>query len=199
MNHDWFLKLVSALGLAGIMSFPVYAADCDSLDELDWLMGRWESRTKKSVTTETWVRVSEDTAEVLGQSFSLPDFNQTFLESIRVAPLSGEIFYIAKVSHNEYPIPFKLTDCSPGLAVFEKPDQDFPTSITYQLLEPGRLRVDVSGPDGKGFSVPLAKKSTDKRIALTFDDAPRSDSQRFSGTQRTRALIENLAGETARQ
>jgi peptidoglycan/xylan/chitin deacetylase (PgdA/CDA1 family) len=119
--------------------------------------------------------VSEDTIVVVGQSFALPHFEETFLETIRVASMSGEVFFVAKVAHNEFPVAFKLTECSSVLAAFENPAHDFPTGIVYNLLDDGSLRV------------------IDRRIALTFDDAPRSDTTKFSGAERAAKLIENLA------
>ena len=82
-------------------------------------------------------------------SLALPDFNLTFLESIVVAPLSGTIYYTAKVPQNKYPVSFELTDCSATIAVFENSDHDFPTRIAYHLVEETKLRVDVSGPEGR--------------------------------------------------
>jgi Tol biopolymer transport system component/peptidoglycan/xylan/chitin deacetylase (PgdA/CDA1 family) len=53
--------------------------------------------------------------------------------------------------------------------------------------------VDVTGPDGKGFSTSFSRVRGGKKISLTFDDAPRSGSNRLSGMERTLLLIENLA------
>jgi len=42
-------------------------------------------------------------------------------------------------------------------------------------------------------SPPAAPNGGEKRIALTFDDAPRADSERLTGSERTRRLIAQLA------
>jgi peptidoglycan/xylan/chitin deacetylase (PgdA/CDA1 family) len=174
------------------LAVPARAGDCNSVDALSWLLGYWESRDEKSVTSEHWRKVGENTIEVTGLSLALPDFNVTFLESIVVAPLSGAVYFNAKVPHNKYPVAFELTACTTQLAVFENTDHDFPNKITYNLASKGQLRVDVSGNDGNGFSIHLAEKALNRQIALTFDDAPRSDRAYFNGDERTRLLIENL-------
>ncbi len=192
-----FLPAKSIFCLSVILSLTVAtsvnADSCDSLDSLNGLLGHWESRDETSVSSEYWTRVSENAIEVRGMSLALPDFKLTFLESIVVAPLSGTVYYTAKVPQNKYPVSFELTDCSTSTAVFENADHEFPTRIAYHLVEETKLRVDVSGPDGDGFSIHFSKNDARREIALTFDDAPRLDSRQFTGTERTRLLIENLA------
>ena len=46
---------------------------------------------------------------------------------------------------------------------------------------------------GDGFSVHFSKNEARREIALTFDDAPRSDSRHLTGEERTQLLIKNLA------
>jgi peptidoglycan/xylan/chitin deacetylase (PgdA/CDA1 family) len=178
-----------------LLSGALPAHACSSLDDLDWMLSDWASRSSQSLTTESWRRVSEQSAEGLGFVFSLPDFKLTSSESLRLSSMSGGVYYTAKVAHNEYPVSFKLTSCSTESAVFENPDHDFPTRIAYRLNGPGEVSVDVSGTDGGGFSIDYTRRPAglEKRIALTFDDAPRSGSNRLNGEERTRLLIRNLA------
>jgi peptidoglycan/xylan/chitin deacetylase (PgdA/CDA1 family) len=182
------LLLISLLAF----SAPVRADGCESVDSLEWLLGNWESKNETSVNTEFWTRVSENAIEVRGMSLALPDFNLTFLESIVVAPLSGTLYYTAKVPQNRYPVSFELTECSENNAVFENADHDFPSRIAYSLEDIAKLRVDVSGPDGDGFSINFSKSDQKREIALTFDDAPRKDSRQLSGVERTNRLIDSL-------
>ncbi len=147
------IRSALAAAFACLLCGSVLADSCDSLDDIDWLMGRWDARSEERLTSEHWKRVSEASAEVSGRVFVLPHFEQTFEESIRVTAMAGEVFYLAKVSHNPYPVPFKLTDCSSGTAIFENPTHDFPSRIAYHQLNDHKARADVSGPDGKGFSI----------------------------------------------
>lgn len=179
--------------VAGSVSAPADAQNCSSIDELSWLVGRWESRYETSLSTETWTRTSENVLEGKSNSFALPDFRQTFSESMRLASFEGAFYYTVKVAHNTYPVSFKLISCSENSMVAENSEHDFPTRIAYHSEVSGDMRVDVSGTDEDGFSVHMSKVHAGRRIALTIDDAPNSDSQRFTGMERTRALIENLA------
>ncbi|MBT8062614.1 MAG: polysaccharide deacetylase family protein [Xanthomonadales bacterium] len=183
-----FCLLVLAMPLSG------HADACGQLDELWWMAGNWETTSPSSRVTEQWIRVSPDTAEGLGQVFDLESGAVRSSETMRLVAMSGEVFFIAKVAHNDVPVAFKLTSCEGDTAVFENPDHDFPTRIAYQLEGDDRLTADVRGPDGQGFELHFtaAPPVRPKRISLTFDDAPRADSQRFSGIERTQRLIDAL-------
>lgn len=193
MNLNRILGPAICIVLCGLMPGSLQANNCSSVDEILWILGNWESRGETSISTESWTRTGEIFLEGKGRSFALPDFSQTFSESIHIAPLAGDLYFTAKVAHNEYPVSFRLTTCSEDSAVFENSEHDFPQRIAYQLEAADKMRVDVSGPDGNGFSVHLNKSHAARRIALTFDDAPRSDSERLTGMERTRLLIESLA------
>jgi len=185
-------NLLAGLMLYSVVVSPLYAGTCNSIGSLSWLLGHWESRNNSSVTTENWIRVSENEIEIRGMSLSLPDFSITFLETIEVVSLPRSVYYKVTLPQATNSVLFKLTSCTEGSAVFENGDHDFPSRIAYYLEEAGRLRVDVSGPARNGFSIRFEKKEFDRRIALTFDDAPRSDSAHFSGEKRSRLLIESL-------
>ena len=129
------------------------ATDCTSLDALAWMTGQWESRSASSRITESWTRVSEETAEGLGEGRSVPGNELKSRETLRLVTMSGTVYYLAKVAHNALPVAFALTECGEHHAVFENVEHDFPTRIAYQLTDTGQMVVDVQGPDGKGFSI----------------------------------------------
>ena len=80
--------------------------------------------------------------------------------------MSGEIFYLAKVTHNTLPIAFKLTHCSASdkqrRFIFENKQHDFPNVIEYQQLSDNYMTINVSGKSGKSFTIQLHRviKST---------------------------------------
>lgn len=137
------------------MPAAVWAGDCGDLDELAWMAGDWETTTRSSRLVERWARVSGDTAEGVGEVFDLETGALKSRETLRLAAMSGEVFYIAKVAHNDLPVAFKLTSCEGDSAVFENPDHDFPTRIAYRLEDGGEMTADVRGPDGQGFGLRL--------------------------------------------
>lgn len=141
--------------LLGCVAFSVgvRADNCDSLDRLKWMLGSWEAEAGKNQIRETWTQVSAQTFEGVGQTFSKE--SQTLLqsESLRVLEMSGELFYLAKVTHNPLPVAFKLQNCANGQASFTNPEHDFPNRIDYQLEAPNKMSVEVSDKNGKGFSL----------------------------------------------
>ncbi|WP_323846106.1 DUF6265 family protein [Microbulbifer magnicolonia] len=134
------------------------AESCTSLDDLRWLLGHWTATDGGKRMTERWQRVSAQTFEGIGSSQGADA--DTDLELLRLAEMSGEIFYLAKVSHNELPVAFKLTDCSGSAAVFENPAHDFPRRLEYRLMAAGRLQVLVSGAGGKRFTLDFRRESS---------------------------------------
>ena len=139
------------------------AGECNSLDAVDWMLGEWIASPKGVVIHEHWNRVSEVTFEGESTTKSAADGEVLNYESLRLVTMSGDVFYIPKVSHNEMPVPFRLIKCAAGYAVFEILKHDAPQRLTYRLLEvsePGDpdMEVRVEGGDMEGFSLFFTKK-----------------------------------------
>lgn len=138
------------LGLLLALPATVQAAQCDDLHQLQWLLGSWQFKSDTLDVTERWHSVSADTFEGAGNAWSHGKLISS--ESLRLVAMSGEIFYIAKVSSNALPTAFKLTGCASTYAEFTNPAHDFPTRLQYNLVADGDIEVLVSGRDGKSFS-----------------------------------------------
>ncbi len=128
----------------------------DELSSLEWLLGTWQEESSRGITFETWTRVSPRTFEGVGEMQSAESGERVTTETLRIVEMSGDIFYMAYVSHNPNPVPFKLTQSSDRAAVFENPDHDFPTKLEYNLLAPDRLTVAVSNGE-RGFEISFTK------------------------------------------
>ncbi len=115
------------------------------LQKLRWLVGTWRRETSKSISTETWRRLSDRTFEGEGVRLSTASGDTAFTESLRIVEMQGETFYLAKVAENPYPVAFKLTSFDSAQAVFENPDHDFPQRITYRHPASDSLTVLVAG------------------------------------------------------
>ena len=144
-------KLISALLLLTCINANAY--HCNSLSDLDWLLGEWKTQVKQDLTnelltTETWLKLSDKTFEGFGKTANN-------IESLRLLEMSDEIFYLAKVSHNPSPIAFKLTACKSNAFIFENEQHDFPNTIEYKQINSNAIQVKVSGKTEKSFTIQL--------------------------------------------
>jgi len=130
---------------------------CTNLDTLDWMLGEWQLDSEKILTTETWTKLSPNTYDGIAQTLSKNEDKITFVETLIIIEMSDEVFYLAKVSHNEFPIPFKLTKCSDSTAVFENAAHDFPQKIVYQVSEDGQSLTVVVSNNERQFTVDYNK------------------------------------------
>lgn len=134
------------------------ASDCKTLDSLRWINGGWVHEDEKKIVAEEWDVVKPlgkdeiRTFEGMGEFYSKKDGSKTE-ESLRIVEMSGEVFYLAKVSENQFPVPFKLIECSENGAVFSNDKHDFPNLIRYSLSGIGTLDVYVGDSEGKGFNL----------------------------------------------
>ena len=71
--------------------------------------------------------------------------------------MDDEVFYMAKVKHNDFPVPFKLTASSANHAVFENSNHDFPKRLEYRLDEEAKLVVTVSDGAKQSFVIRFSK------------------------------------------
>lgn len=138
-----------------------YADGCDSVSAFQWLLGNWASNGEKSIVLESWTTASDHTFEGSGETRSKTTNELISSESLRLVEMSGEIFYIAKVAHNDRPIAFKLSHCTDNSSAFENPDHDFPKRIEYRVDHTNTLVVTVSDGKEEGFSIKFLKQEVE--------------------------------------
>jgi hypothetical protein len=148
------LTIFSCLWLSSYTS----AEECRSLDVVEWILGEWTTSPKRVVVHEYWHRVSDATFEGESTTKSVTDGEVVNYETLRLVAMSDGVFYIAKVTHNNLPVPFRLTRCSEGIAVFENPAHDAPQRLIYKLSDtsaPGapELEVRLEGAGMNDFSL----------------------------------------------
>jgi len=140
------------ISLLCLICYPVcysVLAQCE-LSSLDPLVGQWQVQTKKSVVSESWRKVSDQSFEGLGNTYDLAGVLKDS-EELRLVQMQGTVFYLAKVKHNPLPVAFALISCQNNRFRFENKDHDFPKQLDYQLLSTDSLQVDVSDGTEKGF------------------------------------------------
>jgi len=148
MRHRVIALLVGVLG-AGLILFasPVAA---EGLDSLKWLEGSWKRESPNGVVSyESWQRVSERTMEGRGWRVG-PEGASRETESMLLARMGTELFYIPKPPQNEHPVAFKLIEVSSSRVLFENPGHDFPQRIGYERNEDGSMTAWIEGDDEAG-------------------------------------------------
>ncbi len=129
-------------------------SETGALSGLGWLSGEWTARD--GTISETWVQVSGRTYE--GRGVTRNESGE-MVETMRLVAMSGDIYFIAKVSHNDLPVAFRLTGTtSTGDYIFENPDHDFPRRIVYTRQADDGLLVTVSDGGTQGFEIRFSRK-----------------------------------------
>jgi len=129
-----------------------------------WLEGTWKRETSGGTAYESWRALSERTLEGRGWRRG-PDGGERETESILLARMGDEWFYIPRPAGNERPVAFKLVERSETEAVFENATHDFPQRIGYRLDGDGKLTAWIEGKDEAGES---------RRIDFAFERAGRA-------------------------
>lgn len=119
------------------------ANDCISLQPADWVLGDWVTADG---ATESWQRLGPRTFEGAGTSGA----NR---ETLRLVEMSGRVYYIAKVAHNELPVAFRLVKCDDGRLVFENPAHDFPRRLEYRRTAGDAMTVTVGDGRERSFEI----------------------------------------------
>ena len=169
-------KAASSL-LAAALVLPVPPAaggECATLEPLGWMLGEWVADGAKSTFRETWVARGPQTWEGRGVETSKEDPARASAEVLRLVEMAGGVFYISKVTHNDLPVAFRLSECADGRFVFVNPAHDFPKRLDYVRDGEDRLRVRVSDGADKGFTLDFARASAaaaDGDAVLAAEDA----------------------------
>ncbi len=152
------MKRLFAIFICLWLTSSAAAEECRTLNVVEWILGEWTTTPDRVVIRENWHRVSDKTFEGESTARSVADDEMVNYETLRLVAMSDGVFYIAKVTHNELPVPFRLTQCSEGVAIFENLAHDAPQRLIYTVLEgsaPGdaELEVRVEGDGMNDFSL----------------------------------------------
>ncbi len=163
--------LAAILALSGL---PAAAGECRSLDSLDWLLGEWVADGAKSTFRESWAALGPRTWEGTGVETSKADPARTSGEVLRLVEMADGVFYLSKVTHNELPVAFRLSECAEGRYAFVNATHDFPKRLDYVREGEDRLKVRVSDGANQGFTLVFARApamTADHDAVLAAEDA----------------------------
>lgn len=117
---------------------------------LHGITGSWKVQKKKGALIEEWKL--QDDSTMVGYSY-LKTVSDSIIpqENVLLTFRNGLIVYspVTAGQNNEEPVPFTLTEIKAGKYFFENKAHDFPTLITYQLLDKHTLHASISGMIGE--------------------------------------------------
>ncbi|MEL7124372.1 MAG: DUF6265 family protein [Bacteroidota bacterium] len=115
-----------------------------NIQQIEWLIGKWENQTTKGSIYESWEKKSPN--ELRAISYKLSGSDTLFLETIQILQEEDGLFFIPTVpSQNQgLPIRFKMTSFTETDMTFENPDHDFPQKINYKMISTDSLVAVVS-------------------------------------------------------
>lgn len=171
MRRNSMSLLAAILALSAL---PAAATECRTLDSLDWLLGEWVADGARSTFRESWTARGPQTWEGTGVETSKVDPAKTSGEALRLLQMADGVFYLSKVTHNELPVAFRLSECADGRFVFVNPAHDFPRRLDYVREGENGLKVRVSDGADKGFTLDFARMpvpAADLDAVLAAEDA----------------------------
>jgi len=115
-----------------------------NLDELQWMLGRWEQSSPEGQLSETWTQLNDST--FTGDSYFVAKKDTLFSEKILLTATGNGILYTPTVAdQNEgKPVDFKMTSSGKFKVSFENKNHDFPQKIAYSLHD-DYLKAVISG------------------------------------------------------
>lgn len=137
--------------LFGFILFTMAAAASaqkPSLKSFDFLLGRWEMKTKNGKIVERW-QLHKDS--LTGQSHRFKDTGDSILtESIVLKKIKGEWTFCVTgyEKNNEGITHFKLINNQNNTFTFENKQHDFPQQIVYQNKGKAELLAWIEGDMG---------------------------------------------------
>ncbi len=141
--------LVGALALGGCKTAPpvANAAAAQAMaDSPAWIAGSWRMASDGTVTEEHWLPNAGGV--MLGIGRTMQDGRTVFFEYLRIERRGGDWAYVAQPKGNP-PTVFTATSVSPGEIVFENPQHDYPTKITYRRISGESMVARIEGPGGE--------------------------------------------------
>ena len=120
----------------------VATADLGPIGAVSWLAGCWHHEESGYRREEQWMEPAGGT--MLGMSRTVSGGRTVEYEFIRIETRDGSLAFVANPS-GQAETTFQQSDLSDSVAVFEAPEHDFPTQITYRLLDARRAVATIEG------------------------------------------------------
>jgi hypothetical protein len=133
------------------------AAQAQTVDQLAWLAGCWASERGEAGSGEQWMAPAGGTMFGVGRTVRGARTVEHEFMQIRTGA-DGKLVFIALPS-GQRETSFPLASIGEREVVFENPQHDFPTRVSYRLQADDRLVARIEGQrDGKPRGIDVSFK-----------------------------------------
>lgn len=109
-----------------------------------WLEGKWQQTNGEANFHEEWKRLNDSTFD--GRGFIVQGSDTLFSEKITLQTTAGKTVYRVEMVTGRV-AEFKLTKQSESKLIFEMPENNFPSKISYTKKSDNELIVVLEGTD----------------------------------------------------
>ena len=128
----------------------------------DWLIGKWENKSKEGNLLETWKKVNDSL--FIGESYFIKEKDTLHSEKMELKQKGDNLFYISTIKgqNDDKPITFLHNIEIEKQLVFENPKNEYPRKIVYKPIAKDRIFIEVSGiQQDKPSSIRYSMKKTE--------------------------------------
>ncbi|SFF39799.1 hypothetical protein SAMN04488120_103205 [Fontimonas thermophila] len=128
--------------IAALLASTVVHAEAARVDQFKWLAGCWGFDTDNGRYEEMWSAPTGN--NIVGVSRRIADGFTREFEFMRIVTSGGGFDYIA-LPQGENEVRFNSIVADGTRAVFENPDNAFPSRISYEFVPPDALNARIEG------------------------------------------------------
>lgn len=118
------------------------AGETPSLQDLEWIAGRWQGTSNGIDAEEVWMLPRA--GSMLGMHRDIKGDRTVSFEFLRIEQTNGQIDYVA-LPQGRQETRFRLIELSARRVVFSNQAHDYPQRIIYWLSDDGALQARVEG------------------------------------------------------
>jgi len=124
-----------------------------SMNNFDWLLGKWNTTMDNGVSSENWVAVTP--SHYAGTGTFTTDENSVFTENMSLRQIDGQLFFEAATIESGHLIRYPLLHYNGNKAIFENKNIDFPSHVIIQRN--GSNAFSISFENIPAVEVPAAE------------------------------------------
>jgi hypothetical protein len=129
-----------------LLLFPLLIFSCSQPSEkqFSWIEGKWVQSNGEANFHEEWTRVNDTL--LIGKGFVVDGTDSLFSEKLSLLTSGEQTIYRVEMTTGRI-ADFKLTENTADKLVFEMPENDFPSKISYTKKSETELVVLLEGSE----------------------------------------------------